>query len=470
LIEDFSVVERDAPAERRWSWLVEHHSERGTTRDPADEQAQDNLAALLHTAYPDVDSICAVLLAVSDELKKIHISAWGDTTILRWVALAPAVFHQLAQRPGWGQIENRMRQTIEETIAKNHPTAFTEVTQAVVDDHGQNVDTINRFLSSMLATSAPLEPLAEVLLTIAKHPQVRVRAGMLLTCWQTKLSSLPALRQLLVETCLRSGYNRSLLEPISWLYEVRGRDDHEPLPPEVWELIDDGLSREPELDHYDGHFFASATKKSPQSYTDLIEHRIAHLSTRVADDHSDHFRIFPREWAGWVEINVWQTSDIETYLAMLARNRSAFEHAWYLQDALKIFELHDSIPDVFASALIHDLDSKDSVRAELALELLMHTSAGMSVGQSHVRNACRWLLRNNQRDRAVRWLRSWQYNASSSVGDDGVSSVLHGTISMLSDLCNQEVDVVLKSLFREVLSEYERECDQLRHRHLEEEA
>lgn len=469
LIEDFSVVERDAPAEQRWNWLVEHHSERGITRDPADEQAQDSLAALLHMAYPDADSIGAILLTVSDELKKIHMSAWGDTTISRWVALAPAAFHQLAQQPGWGQVEYRMRQAIEATIAKNHPTAFAEVTQAVVDDHGQNADIISRFLSSMLATTAPLEPLTDVLLSIAGHPQARVRAGMLLTCWQNNLSSLPALRKLLVVTCLRSGYDRSLLEPIAWLYEVRGRDDHEPLPPEIWKTIVDGLSREPEIDHHDGHFFASVTKKNPQSYTDLIERRIAQIATRVADDHSDRFKVFPREWGGWVDINVWQESDIESYLAMITRNRSAVENVWYLHDALKIFELHDSIPDVFASALVHDLDSTDLVRSELALELLMHTSAGMSVSLSHVRNTCHWLLRHNKRDRAARWLHSWQYNAVSSVGDDGVSSVLLGTITMLADLWNQETDVVLKSLFREVLTEYERERDQIRQRHLDEE-
>jgi hypothetical protein len=236
------------------------------------------------------------------------------------------------------------------------------------------------------------------------------------------------------------------------------------------DLIVDGLSREPELDHHDGHFFASVTKRSPQSYIDLIERRIAQLATRVTDDHNDRFMAFPREWAGWVEINVWQASDIETYLAMLARNRSAFEHVWYLHDALKIFEQHESIPDVFARALVHDLDSKESTRAELALELLMHTSSGMSVSQSHVRNACFWLLRNNKRDRASRWLRSWQHNAFSWVGDDGVSSVLLGTISMLADLWIHETDVVLKSLFREVLTEYERERDQLRQNHEDEEA
>lgn len=289
LIEDFSAVERDAPAERRWNWLVENHCDRGITRDPADEQAQDSLAALLQSAYPDADSIMSVLVVLSDELKKIHVSAWGDTTISRWVALAPAAFHQLAQKPGWNHIKPMMRQSIEATIAKTHPTAFAEVTQAVVDDHGRNVDTINRFLISVSATSAPLEPLAEVLLCIAKHPQAQVRKDMLSTSWQANLSSVPALRQLLVITCLRTGYDQNLLGPISWLYKVQGRDDHEPLPPEIWALIIDGLSREPELDHHDGIFFSSVTKKSPRSYTDLIERRIMHLSSRAKDDHGNHF-------------------------------------------------------------------------------------------------------------------------------------------------------------------------------------
>ena len=469
-IEDFSEVIDVAPADQRWRWLIDHFSLRGTAPDPEDERLQDQLADLLRVEYQTPDQATNLLVLISNNMAKVHNSAWGDRTLSLWVKKAPDCFAAALRLTDWTKINHGLRQVVDATLASSHPTAFTESTQAVVETQGRNTDVIDRFLRGLVSTSPPLEPLSHALLLIAQNPDARVRYKLLFSCRQSGLSSMAVLREEIVLACLDTGFDNSLFSPISWLFEIRGGEDFDPLPASIWSKIMAGLENEESLPHDVAYVFATVTKKSPDFYIDLIGRRISKARELAEADNGFRFRPFPDTSSGWVDIQHWEPSHIDAYLGMLASNRDSFGEWWHLHDAFDVFEVQDALPTAFVDALIRDLDGSDQVRSSIAREILLHTNAGRSIGANHVRSVCRHLVTSGERDQAVQWLHRWEREGFGVIGEDGVRDALLETITLMKQLKDQESDFVLKSLFSEVLADHERQRDRIREQHQEEES
>ena len=461
-IDDFATVADAAPSDGRWSWLVEHFSMRGATPDPEDERVQGGLADLMTADFAHPQEVVVVLVLISESIAKIHSTAWGDQTLSMWVKRAPECFDAASRLADWPRVNQGLRQTVDSTLAISHPTAFSASTQAVIDSHGLNVDAIDRFLRGMVAASPSLEPLAPVLLMIAKNRSARVRSGLLISCWQSGLASIPNLRDELILTCLDVGYDRSILSPISWLFQIRGNGDFDPLPADMWLKVITGIACEENLTHDDGHFFATATGKSPDSYIDLVQRRILHSREVALADDDARLKPFPSAWSGWVDLHKWNSASVNAYLGMLAKHRDALGEWWQLHDALDVFELHDALPEVFVDVLVRDIEGPDTVRASVAREILLHTNSGRSIAAKHIRSVCRILVNRGERERVAQWLYGWDCGRCGSVGSDGVCETLIMAIYLLTKLKNEESDVVLKALFSEVLANHERQRDQIR--------
>lgn len=469
VVDDFAEVAARATRDDRWRWLLDNVRNSGFERDQAMEEAQQRLAESLAADYQTPEAVTGVLIQVTANLRDERYGGYGDSTLECWVRRVPDIFAAASRLPTWQQVDAVFRRPVVATLAQAQPAMFASLAARVTANGGSERQDIDDFLTALVATRPPLASVHPTLQVIAAHSDPRLRSGMLISLWQACRETVSDLHHDLVRRCLATGYAKGLLQPIAWIYHLRGKGERPPIPADIWEMILGGLVQQPEIDHDDERFFDEATDHEATAFFDFIERRLHHYAAlRSSPDMEMKYRVFPRVSAGWAKAHAWTQEQADAYVALLVRNASAFEDSWELWHALDPLEVNDAVPDVVAASLVRALAGGDPQRSATAWEILRQTNSGRSLSAQRIREACEWLVANGKREDARRWLHGWQCGKMTWVGDDGVNGALLGTIALLAQLKNETTEPRTKALFSEVLRDLERERDRIRENHLSE--
>lgn len=466
VVEDYAHVFANAPQDRRWNWLFDGYYHVGTDRPADDLPAQQSVAQSLSELYVTANALSDFLRQISDDLHRVTPTAYGDTTLERWVALTPQLFSDATDTPGWQHVSDALRARIDATLSRVHPPMLPDLSARVVRDSGGNVSTIYRFLTGLVGARPDIQTYAETLLVIARNADPNVRAGLLRTFWQVRGGEAAELRDRLVRECLPRGYSRGLANAIVWLYNRRSTESRDAIPADVWEILLEGLIREPSLSHDDSETFHRCSENHADDFTRFLDARIQ-LREALEGEAKREYHTIPNDFGVWPSDEVWSAGTADAYIKMIARNEGKLAEYFGVWHVLEPISTADKVPPQIVASLIRALTGTEDDLRRVSVDILMNTNANHPIDEVDLLTACAWMVEHNLRDKAREWLRRWNNGTFTRVGGDGVTEGMNSTIALLRRL-KARATPRLKTVIGEVLSELEQDADQMRAREQDE--